>query len=86
MRRGDKGRRDIDWGAIKVDYVADDLSLRELGRKYGCSHSAIANYAGRNGWVRSSKPETSRFHMEREGDPCQQGTGFPADSCRHSNN
>jgi len=45
-------RRDIDWNAIEHDYRASPLSLRELALKHGCSHSTIANFAGRHGWVR----------------------------------
>jgi hypothetical protein len=46
-------RFDIDWPAIEMDYVAGKLSLREMARKHGCSHSAIANHAGRCGWPRA---------------------------------
>jgi len=28
------------------------LSLRDMAKKHSCSHSAIANRAGRHGWVR----------------------------------
>jgi hypothetical protein len=53
-------RRDIDWRAIEQDYHAyraGILSLRELALKHGCSHSAIANFAGRHGWPRKRPPE-----------------------------
>ena len=52
-------RRDIDWSAIERDYHAYRaglLSLRELALKHGCSHSAIANFAGRHGWPRKRPP------------------------------
>ena len=45
-------RRDIDWHAIERDYRASVLSLRELALKHGCSHSTIANFASRHGWIR----------------------------------
>ena len=45
-------RRDIDWNAIERDYRASPLSLRELALKHGCSHSTIANFASRHGWLR----------------------------------
>jgi len=45
-------RREIDWNAIECDYRSASLSLRELAAKHGCSHSAIANFAGRHGWTR----------------------------------
>ena len=47
-------RSDIDWPAIEMDYVAGKLSLREMARKHGCSHSTIANHAGRCGWPRAN--------------------------------
>jgi hypothetical protein len=50
-------RRDIDWPVIEQDYRAGLLSLRELALKHGCSHSAIANFAGRHGWPRKRTPE-----------------------------
>ena len=45
-------RRDIDWSAIEHDYRAGPLSLRQLALKHGCSHSTIANFAGKHGWIR----------------------------------
>lgn len=45
-------RNAIDWNAVEHDYRAGVLSLRELARKHECSHSAIANFAGRHGWIR----------------------------------
>jgi len=43
-----------DWEAIRADYVANGLSYRELGKKYGVSHATVARRAGREGWVRQS--------------------------------
>jgi len=43
----------IDWPAVERDYVAGILSLRALGEKHHCSHSAIANFASRHGWIRT---------------------------------
>lgn len=42
----------VDWGAIEPDYRSGALSLRDMARKHGCSHSAIANFAGKHGWKR----------------------------------
>ena len=53
-------RRDIDWNAIEHDYHASPLSLRELAMKHGCSHSTIANFAGRHGWVRMRAEASDR--------------------------
>jgi hypothetical protein len=49
-------RRDIDWRSIEQDYRSGSFSLRELAQKHGCSHSAIANFAGRHGWTRKPCP------------------------------
>lgn len=45
-------RQAIDWSAIERDYRSGLLSLRQLAHKHDCSHSAIANFAGRHGWTR----------------------------------
>ncbi len=44
------------WPAIEGDYRAGLLSLRALAQKHGCSHSTIANFAARQGWVRNASP------------------------------
>ena len=49
-------RRDIDWNAVERDYRTGAYSLRELAERHRCSHSAIANFAGRHGWTRSPPP------------------------------
>jgi hypothetical protein len=46
-------RQNIDWPAIERDYRSGSYSLRALALKHGCSHSAIANFAGRHGWSRN---------------------------------
>ncbi len=46
------GRSALNWAAIEHDYREGKLSLRELAVKHHCSHSAIANFAGRMGWPR----------------------------------
>jgi uncharacterized protein YjcR len=52
-----KERRCIDWSAIELDYRAGGMSLREMASKHGCSHSAIANFAGRHGWSRNAEAD-----------------------------
>ncbi|WP_280155380.1 hypothetical protein [Piscinibacter sp. XHJ-5] len=42
----------IDWIAVERDYRAGVLSLREMAHKHRCSHSSIANFAERHGWMR----------------------------------
>jgi hypothetical protein len=44
--------RPVDWCAVEPDYRSGTLSLRDMALKHGCSHSAIANFAGRHGWKR----------------------------------
>lgn len=53
-RRGIVRRLSTDWCAVERDYRTGSLSLREMSLKHGCSHSAIANRAGRNGWTRGT--------------------------------
>lgn len=40
------------WDAIKIekDYVTSDLSLREIARRNGISHSSLAKHAKDNDW------------------------------------
>jgi hypothetical protein len=49
-------RRDIDWNAVERDYRTGAFSLRELAERHRCSHSTIANFAGRHGWIRNPSP------------------------------
>lgn len=41
-----------DWEAIRADYVANGLSYRELGKKYGISHASVGRRAKAEGWIR----------------------------------
>lgn len=41
-----------DWEAIRADYVANGLSYRELGKKYGISHASVGRRAKAEGWMR----------------------------------
>ena len=42
----------IDWEAVERDYRAGILSVREIGAKCGCTHTAINKRAKRDGWER----------------------------------
>lgn len=42
----------IDWEAVERDYRAGILSVREIGAKCGCTHTAINKRAKRYGWER----------------------------------
>lgn len=43
---------DIDFEAIKKEYVSGNDSLRELAEKYGITYSSIANRSKKDGWVK----------------------------------
>ena len=45
-------KKPIDWEAIERDYRAGILSVREIGAKCGCTHTAINKRAKRDGWER----------------------------------
>jgi hypothetical protein len=42
----------IDWAAVEADYRPNKLSLREIGKKHGCTEGAIRKRAKKEGWVR----------------------------------
>ena len=73
--------RRIDWAAIELDYRAGALSLREMAHKHGCSHSTIANFAGRHGWTRTAvvpgrpRSKTSKILCVVGGSVCVTGSG-----------
>lgn len=46
-------RNQIDWEAIEREYRADQLSVAEIGRNYGVSHTAINKKAKKEGWTRA---------------------------------
>ena len=43
---------DTDWEAIEREYRAGQLSVSEIARQHGVSHTAINKRAKREGWVR----------------------------------
>ena len=43
---------ETDWRSIEAEYRAGQISIREIGRKYGVSHSAISKKAKKLGWTR----------------------------------
>lgn len=45
-------RRGIDWDAIQRDYRTGRFTNRELGDKYGVSHTTIARRAEKEGWTK----------------------------------
>lgn len=43
---------DVDWEAIRMEYVAGGISLRRLAAKWGVTHSMIAGRSQREGWAK----------------------------------
>ncbi|WP_448206480.1 hypothetical protein [Azospirillum sp. sgz302134] len=46
-------RKPTDWEAIEREYRAGQLSVSEIGRQYGVSHTAINKKAKSQGWTRN---------------------------------
>lgn len=42
---------DVDWLAIKTEYITTDISQRKLARKYGLAVSTVARKSTDEGWV-----------------------------------
>lgn len=45
-------KRSTDWEAIEREYRAGQLSVAEIGRQYGVSHTAVQKRAKAHGWSR----------------------------------
>lgn len=56
-----KENQPIDWAGIERDYRAGVMSVREIAKWYGVSHTAINKRARAEGWSRERKPP----HVER---------------------
>ena len=68
-----RSRSDADWEAVEREYRAGQLSIREIGRLHGVSHTAIAKRARKEGWsqnlaarVRKEEPSPSRGRAGRK--------------------
>ena len=46
-------RKLVDWEAIEREYRAGQLTVVEIGRQHGLSHTAINKRAKRDGWTRN---------------------------------
>ena len=46
---------DVDWQAIKTEYITTDTSLSKLAEKYGCSKAQIGKVCAKDGWVEARK-------------------------------
>ncbi len=49
-----------DWEAIEREYRAGQLSVLEIGRQHGVSHTAINKRAKQNGWKRDLSEQVRR--------------------------
>ena len=47
-----KPRKPVDWEAVEREYRAGTRSTRDIGKEYGCSHTAIQKKADQEGWTR----------------------------------
>ncbi|CDM56275.1 MULTISPECIES: hypothetical protein [Rhizobium] len=56
-----KENKPIDWAGIEKDYRAGAMSVRDIARWYGVSHTGINKKAKADGWVRDAKPK----HIDR---------------------
>jgi hypothetical protein len=46
-------RKPVDWEAVEREYRAGQLSVSEIGRQHGVSHTAINKKAKAQGWTRN---------------------------------
>lgn len=56
-------RKQVDWEGVERDYSAGLLTLREIGEKYGISHTAIRKKAEKEDW---SKDLSAKIAKEAE--------------------
>ena len=52
VKKAPAKRPSYDWESIEREYRAGQLSVVEIGRQYGCSHTAINKRAKKEGWAR----------------------------------
>ena len=57
-----KENEPIDWAGIERDYRAGVMSVREIAKWYGVSHTAINKRAKADGWTREAQPK----HFDRK--------------------
>lgn len=43
--------KDLDWQAIKIEYITTDMSISKLAEKYGCPRSQIGKKCKQEAWV-----------------------------------
>lgn len=60
MRMSDGKRQSVDWEKVEREYRAGQLSIVEIGRQHGVSHTAINKRAKRDGWKRDLTKQVQR--------------------------
>jgi predicted DNA-binding protein YlxM (UPF0122 family) len=58
-------RKQIDWEGIEQEYKADQLSLREIGRKYDVSYEAVRQKAKKKGWKKNLASRVQKRVVEK---------------------
>ena len=48
-------RGETDWEAVEIAYCTTSESTRDIGQRYGISHTAVAKHAKNKGWKRPEK-------------------------------
>jgi hypothetical protein len=52
--------KNIDWESVEAEYRLNQISILEIGRRYGCSDALIRRRAKKEGWSRDLSDETRR--------------------------
>ena len=42
----------VNWIKVEEDYRSNQISIREIGRRYGIAYQSVQKYAKRHGWTR----------------------------------
>ena len=58
-------RRAIDWEGVEREYRANQLSLRDIGQRFGISHTSILKRASRLQWTRDLAGQVRQRVAER---------------------
>lgn len=48
----EKGNVNVDWNAIRAEYIGGGTSYRKLAKKYGIHYNRISERGQREGWVK----------------------------------
>ena len=59
-----KTKSKIDWIKIKNDYVFNNLTIRELVKKYGVAQSSIGTHCSKENWEKTRQEERNKIETE----------------------